>query len=292
MLTAASSSLRPNPRAFLLAAVAMLSLACALPLPAQLLHPTTPIPSFEVATIKPRDPKVMFIIDASGVHQTIRTAGTARGLVAQAFQAHYPSLQVIGGPQWIDKDPYFIEGKIPDELFTQIQTMGVTARRQPISLMLQSLLADRFKLSVHFEIRELPTYDLIVAKNGPKLPPPNDPPSPDKLTAANMGGGMVVTEHGIKARNLTLDGMLQAPWYGLDARPIVNKTGLNGTYNLTLNYTPNLPARPGADSPAPSDDTGPSIFTVLEEQLGLKLVPSKGPVEVIVIDHIEMPSEN
>jgi uncharacterized protein (TIGR03435 family) len=157
---------------------------------------------------------------------------------------------------------------------------------------MQSLLADRFKLKPHFETREMPTYDLTVAKDGPKLPPPNDTPSPDKLTAANMSGGMVVLKDGIRVRNMTLDQMLQAPWYGLATHPIVNKTGLTGTYNLTLHYIPDVPPPPGAEHPTAPDDSGPSIFTVLEEQLGLKLVPSKGSVEVIVIDSIERPSEN
>jgi uncharacterized protein (TIGR03435 family) len=268
---------------------------------AQLLHSSDPLPAFEVATIKLPNPKVMFMVDRSGTNQTIRTSGNGRWLVAQAFQARYPAQQVIGLPPWAEKESYYqVEAKIPDDVFAQMQTLGADARSRQIDLMMQSLLADRLKLKVHFETRELPVYDLIVAKNGAKLPPPNVPPTPDKLTRNNTGGALAVDpKHGVRVLNMTLDGMLSAPgWYGLDQRPIVNKTGLTGTYSLTLNYFPNLPTPPGApprpasDSLVPNADADRSIFSVLEDDLGLKLVPSKGPVEVIVIDHVEPPSEN
>jgi bla regulator protein blaR1 len=299
MLPAAPLPRSSAPRTQLLAALAALALA--IPLPAQLLHSSDPLPAFEVATIKPNDPKVGFMVDNSGANQTIHTAGNGRWLVAQAFQAHFPAQQVIGLPPWAEAEKgtywYRIEAKIPDDVFAQMQTLGADERHRQIALMMQSLLADRFKLKVHFETRELPVYDLVVAKGGPKLPPPNVPISPDKLSASNTGGGMVVDpRHGIRARSVTLDGMLSTPWYSLDGRPIVNKTGLTGTYNLTLNYFPDLPrpggAPPASDSPVPNADADRSIFSVLEDDLGLKLVPSKGPVEVIVIDHIEPPSEN
>jgi uncharacterized protein (TIGR03435 family) len=299
MLPAASLPRSLTPRTRPLAFLALLAaLALAVPLPAQILHSSDSLPAFEVATIKPRDPNVMYMVDTSGANQTIRTIGNERWLIAQAFQAHYPAQQVIGLPSWAEKDTYYrIEAKIPDDIFAQMQTLGADARSRQIALMMQSLLADRMKLKVHFETRELPTYDLILAKNGPKLPPPNPPPSPDRLS--NAGAGMDVDpKQGIRVRNVTLDGMLSVPWFGLAPRPIVNKTGLTGTYNLNLNYFPDLPARPGApaqpasDSLVPNTDADRSIFSVLEDDLGLKLVPSKGPVEVIVIDHIEPPSEN
>ena len=102
---------------------------------------------------------------------------------------------------------------------------------------------------------------------------------------------MVVLKQGVKVHNMTLAGMPQVPWYGLGDRPIVNNTGLDGKYSLMLNWT--MPkAAAGVDGAEPTDDSGPSIFTVLQEQLGLKLVQTRGPVEVVVIDSIEQPSEN
>jgi uncharacterized protein (TIGR03435 family) len=96
----------------------------------------------------------------------------------------------------------------------------------------------------------------------------------------------------VRVRNMKLDLMLTAPWFGLGDRPIVNKTGLTSTYNLTLNWAPSQPPGPPTAGAAPEPDDSASIFTALQEQLGLKLVPAKDPVEVIVIDSIEKPSEN
>lgn len=133
----------------------------------------------------------------------------------------------------------------------------------------------------------MPVYELSI-KNGAKLPPPNDP-APG---APVMGGGEQVTKDGLRVRNMTLDGMLTAPWFGLGGRPIVNHTGLTGTYNLMLkDWQPDLPAQGPNGLGQPSEGQA-SIFTVLEEQLGLKLTASKAPTEVVVIDSIEPPSEN
>jgi uncharacterized protein (TIGR03435 family) len=101
-----------------------------------------------------------------------------------------------------------------------------------------------------------------------------------------------VTKEGVRIRNLTLDGMLQPGWFGLGGRPILNHTGLTGTYNLTLNWVPDIPRPPGSEGAAPVPEGQASIFTVLQEQFGLKLTPGKAPVEVVVIDHIEKPTEN
>jgi uncharacterized protein (TIGR03435 family) len=273
---------------------ALASLAAA-PTYAQLLHPTAPQPSFDVATIKLHDPKSMMMITPPGSEDIFRTAGTGRSLVQQAFNASNAALRVLGGPDWIDKDRYDIQARIPDEVFAQMQKMTGPARQDTAHFMLQSLLADRFKLKVHFETREMPVYELVVAKDGPKLPPPNTPPvAPPGTTTPppDMGGGEVVTQQGLRIRNMTLDGMLQAPWFGLNGRTIVNQTGLTGTYNLTLNWTPDIPGRSGSNGvPAPPENQA-DIFTVLQEQLGLKLVPTKDQLEIIVIDHIEPPSEN
>jgi bla regulator protein blaR1 len=278
------------------------SLTVTAPIHAQILHATAPLPSFEVATVKPRDPKVMIMMIYPGSQNVVRSAGTARLLIALAYNLGGTALQrIVGGPDWIDdqKTSYVIEGKIPEDLYAQMQKMTGDQRHDQASLMVQSLLADRFKLKVHFEMREMPIYELIVAKDGPKLPPPNDskppvatPGSADPPRPPKMGGGEQVTKDGLKVGNMTLDGMLTAPWFGLGGRPIVNKTGLTGTYNLTLNWKPDIPGPPNPDGSASVPDGQASIFTVLQEELGLKLVSTKAPVEVIVIDHIEKPSEN
>jgi bla regulator protein blaR1 len=274
--------------------VLVLTGALALPMRGQsLLHPTDPLPSFEVATVKLNDPKVMVMMYPPGERDVFVTAGPVQRLVQQAFNVASPSQRIIGVPAGADKAVYRVEGKIPEELFAKMQTMTGTARMEQAALMLQSLLADRFKLKMHFETREMPIYELVVAKGGPKLPPPNDetPPAPGANKPSDMGsGGMVVTKQGVRVRNMTLDGMLQVNWYGLGERPIVNHTGLTGKYNLLLNWTMSPTGAPAADGGP--EDTERSIFTVLQEQLGLKLVPGKGPVEVVVIDSVEEPSAN
>ena len=175
-------------------------------------------------------------------------------------------------------------------------------------MMLQALLTDRFRLKVHFERREMPIYQLLVAKGGPKLTPATEPP-PEPTTPPPSSGpvspprpedmrqGVRVVHRNrntaeMIAKGEPLDVFVSTPFPGL-GRPIVNKTGLTGKYDFTLNWTLDQSVTPEPDGLAAAGQTdGPSIFTAVQEQLGLKLVPTKGPVEVIIIDHIEMPSEN
>jgi uncharacterized protein (TIGR03435 family) len=149
--------------------------------------------------------------------------------------------------------------------------------------MQQSLLADRFKLKTHYETKEMPMYELVPAKSGPKLSK-----APSSVTTAaqfSIGNSM------IRSKAMTMDVLTQI----LESRPeiggrlIVNKTGLSGLYDLSLKWAPTTANVGGASTP---DADGPSLFTAIEEQLGLKLVPTKGPGQVLVIDHIERPSEN
>jgi uncharacterized protein (TIGR03435 family) len=241
----------------------------------------------------------MLRITAPGSEDIFRTVGTPENLIAQAY--NLPSTytgRIDGSQPWAGKDRYVIEARIPGELFARMQKMTFAERREQANLMLQSLLADRFHLKVHFETREMPVYDLVLAKDGPKLPPPNTPPAPGALSDPNkpppdLRGMLQMSQGTIRARHEMLDGMLQAPFFGLGGRPIVNHTGLTGTYDLTLHWTPDQPAAPNPDGTAPAPvDSGVSIFTALQEQLGLKLAPAKAPVEIIVVDNIERPSEN
>jgi uncharacterized protein (TIGR03435 family) len=140
-------------------------------------------------------------------------------------------------------------------------------------LMLQALLADRFALKAHHETKDLPIYELTVAKGGAKM----------KKTAADGYGGNAKYASGkVTAHEISVESLAANLSFTL-GRKIVNKTGLDGGYDFTLDYAPD-----GADA----SDPRPSIFTALEEQLGLKLLPAKGPVDVIVVDHIERPTAN
>ena len=150
--------------------------------------------------------------------------------------------------------------------------------REEHSRMLQPLLAERFHLKAHIEQREMPVYNLVVDKGGSKL---------KAATAddASKGGHMMTNGAGnIDAANALLTG-LPGILYNEVGRPVVDKTGLTGKYDFTVDYVP-------AAKAATDESGGPSIFTALEEQLGLKLEPAKAQMDVLVIDSIEQPAAN
>ncbi len=159
--------------------------------------------------------------------------------------------------------------------------------------MLQSLLADRFKLKVHFETREMPVYELVVAKGGPKLV---TLAKMDSSSRQSHGPGAGTSNDHVRrgqgpnraeARNdvspWPIDPIAAAMQPEVGNRKVVDQTGLKGHYDLSLDWTREGPA---------TADAAPPFFTALQEQLGLRLVSTKGPVEVIVIDSIELPSAN
>jgi uncharacterized protein (TIGR03435 family) len=296
--------LRQSPgigRRIVLGALGLLGLAASvafgqpptLPINAQIPHATDPLPSFEVATIKPRDSKVMMM--PPGSRDIVRTMGTARVLVAHAYNVTSATAQrVLGGPNWIDdndKAVYVVEGKIPEDLYAELQKMTADERSKQTSLMLQSLLADRFKLKVHFETHELPVYELVLAKGGSKLKE-NSNPAAGNAVIHNKGQLHELQGKAVPVK--VLIGMLMNP-AEVGGRMVVDKTGLTGVYDVVFDWQPVQSSQgAGADAvmPASPDAIGPPLFEALEEQLGLKLVPAKDPVEIIVIDSIEKPSEN
>jgi uncharacterized protein (TIGR03435 family) len=234
------------------------------------------------------------------------SGGTARDLVADAYGLPIGAEdRVLGGPAWIDHNRYDVEAKIPDTLFAEMQKMPPKDRFNQRLLMLQSLLAGRFKLKVHFETREMPIYELVVAKGGPKLtpamePPPGpDTPPPPPGRTQDMRQGIVnfsktPTTMETVAKGMTLDQVVRimdVPRFGLDGSPVVNETGLTGKYDFVLDWAAPHPAMPGSSTSA-SESDAPPLSIALEQQLGLKLVKSTGPVEIVVIDSIEQPSEN
>ena len=230
-------------------------------------------PAYEVATIKPSDekgfalPLRVYIMKAFGISPNI--AGR------------------IVGPDWINGTGYAIQGKPPDSIRDAMKTMTLAERMKENELMEQSLLADRFQLKAHFETREMPVYELVVAKGGSKLKEEPDPIKHQIGMGVSSFRGTGVTIH-----NLT-DALECAADIG--GREVIDKTGLTGFYEFSLKWTPlQTAAAPGGESGSapPSDVEGASLFTALDEQLGLKLVPAKGPGQVLVIDHIEKPSEN
>ena len=269
------------------AAPVALGLAHMIPLYGQMVHATGPMPSYEVATIKP--------VDESAARQPGQT--TIKNYILNSYGiSSLAQYQIEGGPAWIGKDLYVIDGKVPDDLRDAIQKMTPEQRVYQNCLLKQSLLADRLKLKVHFVTRQMPVYELTVAKSGLKLkevpplvPGTGLPPPPTPGAALPRGAVSMQTKDGVTVLNLRAAKMpLLINMLRIDPEiagmPIVDKTGFTGSFDVVNLQWVGLSA--------PSDAVGPSLPKALEEQLGLKLIATKGPVEVVVVDSIERPSPN
>jgi bla regulator protein blaR1 len=254
-------------------------------------------PSFEVASIKPdrsgTENRYFRFNDPSRFRVTNMTA---RDLITFAYHVH--GFQVSGGPSWINSQSYDIEAKADDSVAKELEKLPPTQRMDQVGLMVRSLLANRFKLSVGQKTKELPVYALVVAKGGAKLTRTTDPPP-------NRSGlpGVMMSPGRMTARGMPMDFFAEVlgDLPELGSRVVLNQTGMNEKYDFTLEWAAERSAPlPGAAAgeevsgnvPPQPEPSAPSIFTEIQEQLGLKLEPTKGPVKVLVIDRIEKPSEN
>jgi len=214
------------------------------------------------------------------------TRASLKMLMQTAFGLFGPNADkmIEGGPKWLDVDKYDVFAKA-EEPTTEAQ----------LKLMLQHMLADRFNLRVHRETREAPAYALTVEKNGVRL---------EQATGAEDRPGITMTiGKPLVARNASMSELSRVLSYRLD-RPVVDRTGLTGRYNFTLTWTPAenegglmarlpLPPELRAQTVSQSGQTGgPSIFTAVKEQLGLQLESAREPMDVMVIDRAERPTEN
>jgi len=233
-------------------------------------------PAYDVMTIKPNN---------SG------SGGTSYGGHDDSFMAQNLSLKmllqytydlnedsIVGIPSQLDSKRFDIKAKLSDPDLDALKKLSEKQGR----LMLLPLLAERFQLKTHMETRPGSIYELVVAKGGPKFKP-----SADQTSRAN---GSLGTSSNGKSSKITANCMPIASLAKVLTdqihQPVVDKTALAGNYDLTLQWTPD-------DRPASTDDNAPpSIYTAVQEQLGLKLQSAKAPVEVMVVDHAAMPSDN
>jgi len=194
----------------------------------------------------------------------------------------------IKGPDWLQQttDQFEIEAKIDDSLYAAMQKMTPAQQRDEVALMEQSLLADRFKLQVHFETVEMPVYALVLAKGGSKLTPAKDAES-SRLSNVGTPQGIKMTAIAVTLDQFALSPLLTGAAGG---RPVLDQTGLKGRFDFTITYAPQALAASDTSRNAVAD--APSLFTALPEQLGLRMIPAKAQVEVIVVDHVERPSAN
>jgi uncharacterized protein (TIGR03435 family) len=262
-------------------------------------------PTFEAASIKPSKPgsQGTYLRRQPGGLYTATNA-PLRALIASAYLNEFPPKGelIFGGPGWIDSALFNIEARAE----------GNPGNPQ-MNLMLQSLLEDRFKLVMHHETRQLPIYALVVAKPG-KIGPqltqhsgdtkcadaaagkPLPQPGPDEAMPAYCGGFFMNPRPGDlreTGNKITMDMLGQFLRQSVD-RTVVDRTGLSGVFDFTLEFAPELGpgSQPSTTASASDPSTLPAIFTALQEQLGLKLETQKGPVDVIVIDHVQEPSPN
>jgi uncharacterized protein (TIGR03435 family) len=270
----------------------------------QLLHPASPMPSFAVASVRATDPSRELSGGGTDLDSYRAERTTMDQVLDYAFGLGFEH-ELVDAPAWVMHDRFDIQGKLDDEQVASLRKLSRNDHEEQMRLMVQSMLAERFGLKYHFETRELPVYVLEVAKSGlkcardttsppaisdpsrprfrwsasPSPPPPPlgwHPPSPSEqkvqmqslhMRTKGWPFWLLVTSLGHQPE--------------LEGRPLIDKTGLEGSYDCEMNW-----------SQAGSDGAGQFFFSAVRDQLGLTLQPAKGPVEVLVIDQISRPSAN
>lgn len=231
-------------------------------------------PSFEVATIKPNASGGFGINLIQGSHYAARNV-SLDDLVKFAYQLH--ATQVIGLPDWAGQDRY--------DVAAVMQPEGRPSMNQ-VRTMLKKLLADRFKLAFHDETRVLPIFVMTIAKSGPKMRPSDGVISGD--SEHEVPGGVQFVFKGVTAKAYA-DFLQQV----VVDRPVVDHTGLTGKFDFDVTFLPDETMFGGrVQMPPDTSNSAPSLFTALQDQLGLRLIPDKSVTNVLVIDHAEKPSEN
>ncbi len=251
------------------------------------------LPPWDVSTIKPaatdaHGSRLMFTPDGISITNVPLYMIAREGFGLEDDR-------ILGGPNWAKTAMFDIEAKVAPEDVAKVKPLSVEQRR----LMMVSLLQDRCGLKFHHETRDLPVYDLVLAKGGSKLQTSAPDPADDKgekhgkhMLMMNGHGHVESTGTDIRGLARVLSGQLH--------RTVIDKTGLTGNFDYKLDWTPDDASQAMIKSgdPAPGenansqDNVGPSLFTALEEQLGLKLESAKGPVDVVVIDALEQPTAN
>ncbi len=250
-------------------------------------------PEFEVASVKPNvSGRTNFLMRPPVGGRFTATNVTLRSLIELAYQLREP--EVFGGPAWIGSDRYDVAAKAADSNVNTEQSQ----------VMIQRMLEDRFALKVHREKKAMPIYMLVPAKNGLKIAEAKEGSCvamPQGTSAPGQApkpycGRIILLPNGIAGKKMTMV-QLASSLSAIVGPPVIDNTGYAGYFDFQLEFSRELAAAdsrpPGDDRLAtPTDTSEASIFNALQEQLGMKLEATKGPVEVLVIDHVEKPDAN
>lgn len=235
-------------------------------------------PKFDVVTVKPSDPNRPGKLFTMRGRRIVTVNTTVDNLISFAYGVH--AKQIVGAPDWFSSEKFDIDG-VPD--------VDGRPNSEQFRMLIQDVLAKRFGLAFHQEKRELSVYALTLAKGGPKMNVTMNKPSDARNFMFRGLGKLMVT-------NSTMEDVCHGFQGAVLDKPVVDHTGLTDRYDFNLNWTPDQSqfAQMGAPIPPPSEDPNapPSLYTALQEQLGLRLEPMKAQAEALVIDHAEKPSAN
>ncbi len=256
---------------------------------------TPKVPAFDVVSIHPANPDSHMMRMQMLGDRYSATGLSVKSLIGYAYNTR--TEDQISGAGSVGSARFDIEAKLDEDTAAALKKLSKEEGTAQRRLMMQAMLADRFKLKVHHESKEVPMYALVIAKGGSKLKEadpnntyPNGIKGPDGVSHAGM---MMFSDGKMTAQAIPISSLAGNLWGQLH-RIVEDKTGLTGKYDITLQWSRDEiqgPTMPDGQSGA-SGTSGPSIFTALQEQLGLRLESTKGFVDTIVVDHIEMPSEN
>jgi len=234
-----------------------------------------PAPVFEVVSIKPSAPggRGGIIRPMPGNQTYMANNMPLQAMMTVAYSVS--NRQISGGPDWVATEPFDMTAKADRRCATE-----------ELHVLLQKLLEERFQLKLRHEQREMPVWDLVVDKGGSKMPQHD----PNDIDRGPMTAGP--NRRGLSGKNLPMNYFALVLSRLLD-RNVVDKTGLPGYWDVTIDFVRDpLPGAPLVNGEPPPAGDGPSIFTALREQLGLRLVSSRGPVDYLVIESVERPSAN
>jgi uncharacterized protein (TIGR03435 family) len=258
--------------------------------------------AYDVVSVKPVQPERLLFVGLQELPDGIRSETVTMAMLVQYAYSTAEMLPtddaVTGLPDWGKSQYFAVEAKMSDAQMAEFAKLSKDEKEQQRKVMLRALLADRFKLQVHRETRQVLGYELIVDKGGPKFqvkPDPDAPlgpngrPLPNSMRIVPSNGGQEVV-----VQNFTMPQLagLLSGHAGVDHR-VMDKTGLTGKYNYTLTFAASGEVGPaGGPTDAVAPDPAPTVFNALEDQLGLKLQRGTETVDVVVVDHVERPAAN